>query len=133
MICFFDDSRFGEDVLTHVKSIISANKIAFANKEIYNYRSGRINSLMYNSTNINNCNAIIRFLNGVYYFLLLRNLYKELEEEYCNFFTSQTRYYLICRRECKIVCVNRHPGILGDRVRLGASNLAMSLDLHFFT
>ena len=94
---FYDKVRFGEDVLTHIKSLILSNKIAFLDNDLYICRSNRIGSLMYNAINTRNINPIIIFLYKVYKFLIKMNLYNELKHEYEKFIDNQLQYYLITR------------------------------------
>ena len=91
---FFDNLRFGEDVLTHVKSMILAKNIYYYDDFMYIYRINRPCSLMNNSITIVNISNIIDFIKKIKLFLIERGIFEKLKVSYYNFISNQKEYYL---------------------------------------
>ena len=81
----FSESELFEDVYFHIKSILNAERITYVNKYFYNYRRTEKNTRQNDSIRSNKCFIFLDTLNDVKSFLIEKNAYDYLEDNYLKF------------------------------------------------
>ena len=90
----FPENVYYEDVLFHINSVISANKVVFLFDKVYFYRSRRQDSFM-NMINISEkyLNDIFKYIDDTKSLLEGKGIFEELEYEYYIFLTEQLAFH----------------------------------------
>ena len=81
-----------DDILFHVKSILSAKKISFVPKFLYHYRYANPSSVNYTSTEIKD---IFKVFDLVETFLREKAYFEELNEDFYKFYLNHTSYFIL--------------------------------------
>lgn len=90
---YFTEGVHFEDVITHVKCMILANKICFFNECLYFYRFNRQDSIMNQNKTVIHTQDIYSFIMGTYDFLKEKHVYDELEYEFAKFIIEQLTFH----------------------------------------
>lgn len=92
---FFAEGVFFEDVITHTKAMILAQRVTFLGEHLYYYRKAREGSTMSTAKNDLRVLHALIFIKETEKFLKENNLYKELEEEFLGFVLRAINYHYL--------------------------------------
>ena len=89
-----EDIAIGEDVLTHVKSLLLARRICFCDENLYYYRVNRTGSLMATSKTNEHIFDAFSYIERVENFLIEQNVLPVLEQQFVDFVLEQFIFHL---------------------------------------
>lgn len=90
---FYQEGTLFEDVIPHVKAILTAKQIYISNLAPYCYRFNRIGSIMNAPYDFNKVINIFKYLIGVRSILKRKNKYQLLRDEYRSFYIQQVEFH----------------------------------------
>lgn len=91
---FYEEGVRFEDVVPHVKSLLSAKKILVSDLAHYYYRFNRKGSTMNTSYNLKKVSDVFKFLLQVRQFLKKKGLFHRFKKSYLVFFENQIDFHL---------------------------------------
>lgn len=91
---FYDEGVRFEDVVPHVKALLSAKKILISDLASYYYRFNRAGSTMNSSYDIKKISDVFKFLLRVREVLKQMGLFSRFRQSYYIFFKNQVKFHL---------------------------------------